>query len=125
VSKYRDFRTIEKKGAGATGAYRDYTVKVLAKGLKSQQKYYYRFLKHHKGTTYVSPVGHFRLPAPPGATQKALKYAIVSCTNWGYGYFNVYNAMSKIKELDFWMHVGMLYIFIVLLIDRNSSVIIP
>ena len=108
MSRYRDFRTIEKKGAGATGAYRDYTVKVLATGLKPRFKYYYRFSSHHKGTVYVSPVGQFRLPAPPGSHQKHLKYAIVSCTNWGYGYFNVYNAMSKIRGLDFWMHVGRL-----------------
>ena len=34
-----------------------------------------------------------------------LRYATFSCSNWGWGYFNAYDAASKL-DLDFWMHLG-------------------
>ena len=42
----------------------------------------------------------------PAASALAQNYAVVSCTNWGFGYFNVYNMLSKADNLDFWSHVG-------------------
>jgi hypothetical protein len=35
-----------------------------------------------------------------------MSYAVVSCSNWGFGYFNVYNMMANIDALDAWVHVG-------------------
>jgi phosphodiesterase/alkaline phosphatase D-like protein len=30
-----------------------------------------------------------------GQKLNQLKYAVMSCSNWGYGYFNAYDAASK------------------------------
>jgi alkaline phosphatase D len=102
VSTSIDFAKPVATGRFVTGASRDYTVKVLASGLKPSTRYFYRFTQ---GST-VSPVGRFKLPAAPGQPQAKLKYAVVSCSNWGWGYFNVYDAISKLKDLDFWVHLG-------------------
>jgi alkaline phosphatase D len=102
VSTSTDFSKPVATGRFVTGAGRDYTVKLLASGLKPSTRYFYRFTQ---GST-VSPVGRFKLPAAPGRLQAKLKYAIVSCSNWGFGYFNAYDHMSKLKDLDFWVHLG-------------------
>eukprot|EP00877_Chromochloris_zofingiensis_P008820 jgi/Chrzof1/4191/Cz14g02110.t1 len=40
--------------------------------------------------------------------RQQLKYAVFSCSNWGWGYFNAYDAASKL-DLDFWVHLGDYY----------------
>ena len=52
-----------------------------------------------------SPVGRFRLPPAAGAQLSKLRYAIFSCSNWGFGYFNAYDAATR-YDLDFWSHLG-------------------
>ena len=70
-----------------------------------QQKLYYGFSATDpaSGVAY-SAFGSFR--ALNTSNLSALNYAVVSCTNWGFGYFNVYNMLAKIDSLDFYSHVG-------------------
>jgi len=53
--------------------------------------------------THSSPVGSFRAINP---TMTVLSYAVVSCSNWGFGYFNGYDTLAKIDGLDFYSNVG-------------------
>ncbi len=85
VSRHADLSRPVATGSVTTHEGRDYTVKAIAsKGLKAQKKYFYGFSVGNAS----SLVGKFKLPAAPGKPQASLKYAIVSCSNWGFGYFN-------------------------------------
>lgn len=80
----------------------DFTIKVDVKGLAQGQTYYYAF---YAGAVARSPVGRFRVPLEWRTPLAELRYAIFSCSNWGWGYFNAYDAASRL-DLDFWMHLG-------------------
>lgn len=53
----------------------------------------------------TSAVGKFRTPDSATTTTKKLTYALFSCSNWGWGYFNAYDAATR-YDLDFWVHLG-------------------
>lgn len=74
---------------------------MLASGLSPAKQYYYGFSLG----PIRSPVGRFRLPLPAGQPTKSLQYAIFSCSNWGWGMFNAYDAATR-YNLDFWVHLG-------------------
>ena len=57
---------------------------MIASGLESGVKYYFGFTAGKVKST----VGTFKLPQPPGKRMNTLKYAVVSCSSWGWGYFN-------------------------------------
>lgn len=59
-------------------------LQVIPSYLQSGVKYYFGFTAGSVG----SPVGTFKLPPAAGKPLDSLKYAIVSCSNWGWGYFN-------------------------------------
>ena len=94
-------------GVYTTDGSRDWTVKLdVSYGTVTQQTtLYYGFSAVDTATsaTYTA-YGSFRALANTSMSQ--LNYAVVSCTNWGFGYFNVYNMMSQIDALDVWVHVG-------------------
>jgi len=94
------FRKIRRKGKVTTDASRDYTVKVDATGLKPGQTYYYRF----KVGEYISPVGRTKT-LPAGAVETA-RFAVVSCSHFGFGYFNVYDEIAKHDHFDAVLHLG-------------------
>ncbi len=87
-----------------TSADRDFTVKIDAAGLQPDSVYYYAFaVKTPDGVT-VSPVGKTRtLPVTGG---DKLVMGVVSCSNWPFGFFNVYKALSERTDLDAIMHLG-------------------
>jgi alkaline phosphatase D len=92
-------------GKFKTDFSRDFTIKVLASGLEHSKRYYYGFVVAGYPPSR-SPVGTFRLPPPRGTRMEKLQYAIFSCANWGYGYFNAYDAATRYDSLDFWLHLG-------------------
>lgn len=86
---------------------RDWTVKVVVNSLKPASAY--TFVFECIDDPSVSPVGRFKtLPALDMHVEK-LRYAIFSCSNYGWGYFNAYDAASRIKDLDFVLHLGDYY----------------
>ncbi|MGB0895544.1 MAG: alkaline phosphatase D family protein [Parashewanella sp.] len=94
------FSDIVTNGNMITNKDRDYTVKVDAIQLDSGKKYYYRFMSN--GTT--STVGTTKT-LPEGEVSK-VKLAVVSCSNYPAGYFNVYELATQQKELDAVVHLG-------------------
>lgn len=106
VSTDRSMRTAAKSGTFKTTAERDWTVKLDVKGLNPNTQYYYQFsVADPRGGEAVSPIGKFKTPAAAGSATTKLEYAIFSCSNWGWGYFNVYDAATR-YDLDFWIHLG-------------------
>ena len=100
LSEYRDFRRIAGGGEAAAGPDRDFTVKVVVTGLTPGQRYYYRF---RLGDQF-SESGRTRT-LPRGAVS-SLGFAIASCSNYPFGYFNAYEAMALDPTVDFVLHLG-------------------
>src|SRR5580765_3972654 len=65
--------------------------------------YYYRF----KVGRDVSPVGRTRT-LPVGAVQH-VRFAVASCANFPFGYFNAYARIAARDDLDAVLHVGDYY----------------
>lgn len=91
---------VVKRGRATTNAARDYTVKVDVTGLRAGQTYYYGF----KVGTRTSPIG--RTQTAPESGGDSLKIALVSCSNFPAGWFNVYQAIARRGDVDLVLHVG-------------------
>lgn len=82
---------------------RDFTVKVDVQSVHLKPKVNYAFRFYHESES--SPIGKFHLPPAESEVLDTLKYAIFSCSNWRWGYFNAYGVAAS-EKLDFWLHVG-------------------
>ncbi|MEL6359690.1 MAG: alkaline phosphatase D family protein [Pseudomonadota bacterium] len=100
VASDNEFTSIVASGIAATGAARDWTVKVIADGLTPGQRYAYRF--RHRGAT--SATGR-TMTLPEGAVDQA-RFAVVSCSNYPFGYFNVYDQIARRDDLNAVIHLG-------------------
>ena len=102
VARDEDFRHVVARGIERTSADSDHTVKVDVTGLEPYTRYHYRF--ESRGER--SPVGHTRTaPDVPGEVH-ALRFALVSCSNYAGGYFTAYRAIAQRDDLDLVLHVG-------------------
>lgn len=93
------FANIVVKGSGVTSADVDYTVKVDVEGLQPASVYYYRFATINA----TSMIGRTRT-LPEGAIATAT-FAVVSCSNYPAGYFNVYREVAQ-QDVDAVLHLG-------------------
>ncbi|MEM6850421.1 MAG: alkaline phosphatase D family protein [Pseudomonadota bacterium] len=100
VAEDEAFETVVREGVFPTGPGRDYTVKIDVDRLTPGARYYYQF---SVGETR-SPVGRTRT-WPDGPAEEA-RFAVVSCSNYPFGYFNVYNAIAKEEDLAAIIHLG-------------------
>ena len=99
VASDEGFADVVASGSGETTAEVDYTVKVDIEGLTPGSRYFYRF--HTRNST--SATGRTRtLPAGAAAP---VTFAVVSCSNYPAGYFNVYREIAG-QELDAVLHLG-------------------
>jgi alkaline phosphatase D len=87
-------------GVTVTAPGLDFTVKVDADGLEPGTTYYYRF----RALGHESPIGRTRTAAKKYAARARL--ALASCSNYPYGYFNVYAAIAQRADLDAVVHLG-------------------
>jgi alkaline phosphatase D len=88
------------RGAMRTSAERDYTVKIDALTLEPGSTYYYRFAS--RGA--LSPTGRTRtLPTRP---TRHVRLALASCSNFPFGFFNVYGRIAARRDLDAVLHLG-------------------
>lgn len=94
----QQFKQIIKIDKVTTAAAQDFTVKVDATGLKSNQSYFYRFSFGDK----ISPIGQTK--TLPTSTSK-VSFAVCSCSNYPAGYFYVYREMAK-QDVDVVIHLG-------------------
>ena len=93
------FANIVANGSGVTSADVDYTVKVDVEGLQPASVFYYRFATINA----TSMIGRTRT-LPEGVTETAT-FAVVSCSNYPAGYFNVYREVAN-QEVDAVLHLG-------------------
>lgn len=94
------FTQLVTSGDTVTNADRDYTVKVDAIGLESGTPYYYRFMTKEQtsriGQTKTLPKGHV----------ESVNLAVMSCSNYPAGFFNVYALAAQRDDLDALLHLG-------------------
>ncbi|MEO6093452.1 MAG: alkaline phosphatase D family protein [Novosphingobium sp.] len=100
VAATPDFRRVQRHGKVTAGAERDHTVKVLVEGLKPGTTYHYRF----RVGAAVSPTGRAR--TLPVGRLESLGIALVTCSNYAFGFFNAYDAIAKDPRVDFVLHTG-------------------
>lgn len=100
VSESPEFTSIYKSDTLSTSPAKDYTVKVDVDALRPGSVYYYRF----KALGGVSPIG--RTKTTPVNAVDSLKFAVVSCANWEWGYFNPYEKIAGRPEIDAVLHLG-------------------
>ena len=100
VAKDEAFTDIAARGVVKTSAAKDWTVKAEVRSLLPGRTYYYRFL----AAKAVSPTGRCRT-LPVGSVDAA-RFAVVSCSNYAFGYFNVYDAIARRDDLDAVIHLG-------------------
>ena len=91
---------VVSSGTFVTHASRDYTVKVDVTGLSPATTYFYQF----RVDNVTSPTGRTRT-APEGDIDQA-RFAVVSCSSYAHGYFNVYRALAGRDDLDAILHLG-------------------
>lgn len=82
----------------------DYCVKIDATGLEPNTEYQYRFEVVTPEGKKKSAIGRTKTTAISG--HEKVKLAAVSCSNWQFGYFNVYNLLGKMADLDAIVHLG-------------------
>lgn len=99
VASKADFSDIVAFGEITTDSEKDFTVKADAKGLSAGQHYFYRFLCEGA----ISPTGQTKTLAQGELSAASL--AVVSCSNYPAGYFNVYreivNNTRKNRSMPF------------------------
>jgi alkaline phosphatase D len=98
ISESESFDKILQSDTVSTSPDYDYTVKVDVQNLEPATFYYYRF----KAFSRESPIGRTKTIS---ANSEKISIAVVSCSNWEFGYFNAYRGIAK-KELDAVVHLG-------------------
>jgi len=93
-------RRVVSSGTAQTTAARDYTVKVDVGGLVPGATYYYAFDTGGE----QSPVGRTKTFPLTGVDR--MRFALVSCSNYPAGFFNVYRCIANRPDLDAVVHVG-------------------
>lgn len=91
---------IVAQGTVTTDATKDYTVKVDVTGLSPYTTYYYDFFTDNKysirGRTRTAPQGN----------QDSLRFAVMSCASYEWGYYNAYKRVAERNDIDAVMHLG-------------------
>jgi len=87
-------------GTATTSARQDFTVKVDAAGLLPGHVYYYQF----EAAAVKSAVG--RTKTLPRADVRQVKLAVFSCSNYPFGFFNVYADAALRDDIDAALHLG-------------------
>jgi len=100
VATDSNFNSVVNSGSATTSAQSDYTMKVDAHNLDAGTTYYYRFISGKE----ISEVGTTRT-LPEGNIAEA-KLAVVSCSNYPAGFFNVYDMISKELNVAAVVHLG-------------------
>lgn len=94
-----EFTQVVASGTGQSSSDTGYTFKVDAKGLLPNQTYFYRF----KSGLHTSPIGKTKT-LPTGSVSN-VKLAVLSCSNYPAGFFNVYSEVAK-SDVDVAVHLG-------------------
>ena len=100
VARDSEMLDVVSHGQLTTNAQRDYTVKQVVDGLEPGKRYFYQFVVNGTtstlGQTKTLPVGHL----------ERLVIAVVTCSNFPFGYFNAYEVIANDDEVDLVVHLG-------------------
>lgn len=91
---------VVQSGTHTTHDSVDYTVKVDVTGLSANTYYYYEFTYNQKHSI------RGRTRTAPSAMQDSLRFAVVSCSNYEAGFFNVYRVLTERNDVDALIHLG-------------------
>lgn len=93
-------REIVNQGTYYAKDLRDYTVKIDVNGLAPETCYYYDFRVDSnysvRGRTITAPSGD----------NEQVRFAVVSCSNYEHGYFNVYRKIAERNDVQAVLHLG-------------------
>lgn len=95
-----NFQNVIANGTYSTDETRDYTVKIVIDDLSPGQDYFFQF--HADGRP--SPTGRTKT-LPTGHVDR-LVFAVATCSNYAFGYFNAYEAIAKDADIDLVVHLG-------------------
>ncbi|MGP4788697.1 alkaline phosphatase D family protein [Psychrobacter sp. 1Y11] len=100
-----ELQNVVARGKSRATAETDFTVKVDPKLPKPNTTYYYQF----EALGYDSPIGRTRtIPNAdlPASEVGRVRLAVVSCSNYGFGYFNGYADIAKQADISAVLHLG-------------------
>lgn len=100
VATDRNLQNVVATGTYRTDESRDYTVKVEVDDLSPGHDYFYQFDVDGRR----SPVGRTRT-LPTGHVDR-LVFAVATCSNYAFGYFNAYDAIANDEDIDLVVHLG-------------------
>jgi alkaline phosphatase D len=102
VSQAEDFQLLVVSEGIDAREENDHTINLDIRGLESNTTYYYRFRNELTGVH--SDVGQTK--TLPGMSDVSnINFAVVSCSNYEIGYFNVYGAIAT-SDVDYILHLG-------------------
>jgi alkaline phosphatase D len=93
------------QGQAYTSSDIDYTVKVEAGGLSPFTWYYYQF-SVCDSANITSPVGRTKTAPGPDDDVSQINFAVYSCSNFPFGYFNAFGNPARKNSVDYVLHVG-------------------
>lgn len=99
ISPEENFSSVQQKGYEKIQSQNGYTLKVIVNDLSPGNFYYYRFSYSNK----TSVVGRTKTISE---NPDKLKFAVASCSNYEWGYFNAYKSISEIDDIDVVIHLG-------------------
>jgi alkaline phosphatase D len=99
VSEHLDFKEIGRTYQFEVEISRGLSVKINASNLSQDKQYFYRFIYGED----TSAIGRTKTI---GTNPDHLTFAVVSCSNYEWGYFNAYESIANIPTLDFVVHLG-------------------
>ncbi|WP_084086778.1 alkaline phosphatase D family protein [Chryseobacterium sp. YR221] len=103
ISKNSNFSEVLRRGKAAATSVNDFTVAVDVQNIPSNTKFYYRF--YNITTKEASVVGETLTLPSKTDTVNEVRMAVVSCSNFPAGLFNVYGAIAQ-SEADVVVHLG-------------------
>lgn len=101
VSRNAAFTQVVRSGTATASAAQDHTLHVDVSGLDPATPYWYRFTA--LGAT--SRTGRTRTAAAAGSSA-AVRFGVVSCANYDWGYFQPYKFLATRTDLDAILHLG-------------------
>jgi alkaline phosphatase D len=103
LSKDAAFSEVVRKGQAGASSTNDFTIAVDVQNIPSNTKYYYRF--YNAKTKQVTVTGETRTLPSKTDSVNDVKMAVVSCSNFPAGLFNVYGAIAS-SDVDVVVHLG-------------------
>lgn len=100
IAEDDSFARVTQRGEARASLVNDFCVKVDARGLAPDRRYFYRFLSGSE----PSPTGETR--TAPARGGERLSVGLVSCSNFAFGRFHAYGHLAARDDIDLVLHTG-------------------